>query len=126
LRRSSSITALFFDPSRASGFRVFAAGLACFGAVSFRLAGAVFAAAGFSPRLALGAAFFWLAFVVALAGAGRDGGALWRNSGVSCGGGFCVRHGRISFRRLRLEPPIHQAGRPERQAENRLCEAIFV
>jgi hypothetical protein len=50
LRRSSSITALF-DPSRASGFRPFAAGLACFGAV--------LAAAGFSPRLALGATFFW-------------------------------------------------------------------
>ena len=45
--RSNSITALFFDPSRASGFRALAA--------------------GFAPVLALGAAFFWLALVVALA-----------------------------------------------------------
>ena len=37
------------------------AGLACLGA------GAVFAAAGFAPVLAVGAAFFWLALVVALA-----------------------------------------------------------
>jgi len=40
-----------------------AAGLACFEAVSFRLVGVVFAA-GFSPVLALGGPFFWLALVV--------------------------------------------------------------
>ena len=48
LRLSNSITAPFFDPSRASGFRGLAAGLDCFAAVCFRLAGAVFAVAGFS------------------------------------------------------------------------------
>ncbi|MFB3828176.1 MAG: hypothetical protein ACE15B_15515 [Bryobacteraceae bacterium] len=65
LRLSSSITALFFDPSRASGFRTLAAGLACFEAGV-----GVFVAAGFAPVLALGATFFWLALVVPFAGAG--------------------------------------------------------
>ena len=40
LRRRNSITAPFFDPSRASGLRGLAAGLACFAPVSFRLDGA--------------------------------------------------------------------------------------
>ena len=43
-------------------------GLGLLQGLSFRLAGAVFAAAGFAPVLALGAAFFWLALVVGLGG----------------------------------------------------------
>jgi hypothetical protein len=66
LRLSNSITAPFFDPSALPASRGLAAGLACFVAVSFRVAGAVFAS-GFSPVLALGAPFFWLALVVPLA-----------------------------------------------------------
>src|SRR4051794_4818008 len=58
LRRRSSRTALFFDRSRASGWLAFAAGLT------------VLMAAGLPPRADLGAPFFWLAFVVALASAG--------------------------------------------------------
>jgi hypothetical protein len=80
LRRSSSITALFFDPSRASCTRPFAAVLACFGAV--------FAAAGFSPRLTLGAAFFWLALVVALAGAGATAAPCGVTAAVPAGQKF--------------------------------------
>lgn len=59
LRRRNSITALFFDPSRASSFRDLAAGFACLEA------GAEVFAAGFEQVWALGAAFFWLALVVA-------------------------------------------------------------